>query len=589
MSRIDRRTNLALLTAGLLLAAVNVSCGRPVITAQPQDQTNILGTTAIFTVGAIGTPEPAYQWQKLDGSWTNLTDRTNTTLVLTNVQTSDEADYRAVVTNTAGATNSAAAHLYVIVPPSNLVLASDQVVIAGANPSFTAVVFTGTWLSYQWYRDGVALSGATNATLAFPNVQPTNAGAYNVLVTNLGGAVTSQLSQLSVAGGWVFTNAQGTQLPYRLFQPPRNDPATNYPLVLFWHGAGEVGTDNVGQMKDNGQFSFLTASNLAKFPCFYLAPQLPYQPSTCEQEYAFLDCATNLLSYLESQFAINPDRIYVTGLSMGGFLSWIMAARFPELLAAAVPMSGGWVCNSFQDLPFGWRVPVWNFHAANDGTIGVSYSDASVAALRVSGANVLYTRYQSGGHGIWPTAYKTPVLVDWVMAQRRGVTRTNEPLLTITSPTPEAVWRTGVTNLNLTGTAAALGQAVTLVSWTNLANSVKGTAVGSNAWTVTNIPVVAGQTNLIIVTAATTSWAPTYRGNTTFNDTLTVVSHPIQVTLVLQGTEAILNWTGDGPPYRVQRATDLVVGDWTDFLTNVTPPVSVPVTGQFGFYRVVGQ
>jgi len=139
-----------------------------------------------------------------------------------------------------------------------------------------------------------------------------------------------------VAAGWVFTNAQGTQLPYRLFLPPKYDPATNYPLVLFWHGAGEVGTDNVGQMKDNGQFSFLSSANLAKFPCFYLAPQIPYSLHTCEQYDTFLDCATNLLSFLETQFAIDPDRIYVTGLSMGGFLSWNMLARYPELLAAAV-------------------------------------------------------------------------------------------------------------------------------------------------------------------------------------------------------------------------------------------------------------
>lgn len=203
---------------------------------------------------------------------------------------------------------------------------------------------------------------------------------------------------------------------------------------------------------------------------------------------------------------------------------------------------------------------------------------------------MLYTRYQSGGHGIWPTAYRTPGLVDWVMAQRRGVTRTNEPLLAITHPTGESVHLTGATNLGLAGSAAALGQAVTLIAWTNLANNVNGTAVGSNAWTVANVPVVAGQTNLIIVTATTTSWSPAYRGNTTFNDTLTVTPSPmIQLTLTLQGTEALLNWTGVGPPYRIQRATDLVVGDWTDFLTNATPPVSVPVTGQVGFYRVAGQ
>lgn len=589
MTRIGRRTHLALRTAGLLLAAVNASFGQPVITSPPQDQTNVLGTIASFTIGAVGTPAPAYQWQKLEGNWTNLADRTNATLLLTNVQTSDEADYRAVVTNLAGTTNSAVAHLYVIEPPSFYFLSGDQSVNAGANPSFT-VLAAGTWLSHQWYQDGVALSGATNSILAFSNVQPTNAGAYTVRLTNLAGAVTSRVAQLSVAAGWVFTNAQGTQLPYRLFLPPKYNPATNYPLILFWHGAGEVGTDNVGQMKDNGQFAFLSASNLAKYPCFYLAPQIPYSLTYCVQYDTFLKCATDLLSDLEGQFAIDPDRVYVTGLSMGGFLSWRMVARHPELLAAAVPMSAGWACSSVQDAPpLSLRVPIWNFHATNDSTIPVSWSDNGVAGLRSAGANVLYTRYQSGGHGIWPTAYRTPVLVDWLMAQRRGVTPTNQPLLSITHPTREPGYRTDATHLDLAGTAGALGQVVSQVSWTNLANNSTGTAFGSNVWTAPTIPIVADQTNLIIVTATTTSWSPSYRGNTTFNDTLAVMPSPIRLTLAWQGTEALLNWTGGRPPYRIQRATDLVVGDWTDFLINVTPPASVPRTGQVGFYRVVGQ
>ena len=84
---------------------------------------------------------------------------------------------------------------------------------------------------------------------------------------------------------------------------------------------------------------------------------------------------------------------------------------------------------------------------------------------------------------------------------------------------------------------------------------------------MTGIPLVANKTNLIIVTATTTSWAPAYGGNTTFNDTLTVIQSPLRATLMLQGTNAVLNWTGGGPPYRVQRATDLAAGDWTDLLT----------------------
>src|SRR6266571_683595 len=174
------RANLTLLPVGLLLAAMNQSFGQPVITEQPVNQTNILGTTASFTVRATGTPEPVYQWQILSGDWTNLSDRTNATLILSNVLPSDQADYRAVITDDAGTTNSAVAHLYVVVPPNSVLVSADQAVIAGANRNLT-VQASGTWLTYQWRRDGVDVTGATNTLLAFPNVQPTNAGAYTVL------------------------------------------------------------------------------------------------------------------------------------------------------------------------------------------------------------------------------------------------------------------------------------------------------------------------------------------------------------------------------------------------------------------------
>ncbi len=92
-----------ILATGILAASVTAGFNQPIITQQPQDQTNIVGTTATFTVSATSPPDPAYQWQKFSGSWTNLTDRTNATLVLSNVQTRDAADYRAVVTNPDGA------------------------------------------------------------------------------------------------------------------------------------------------------------------------------------------------------------------------------------------------------------------------------------------------------------------------------------------------------------------------------------------------------------------------------------------------------------------------------------------------------
>jgi len=183
----------------------------------------------------------------------------------------------------------------------------------------------------------------------------------------------------------------------------------------------------------------------------------------------------------------------------------------------------------------------------------------------------------------------TPAIVDWTLTQRRDLPPATDPLLAITSPTREAIHATGATNLNLGGGAAAPGRDVTKVAWENTANGAKGTASGTNTWSATGVPLRGSRTNLIIITATTTSWAPAYGGNTTFNDALTVIQSPLSATLVLQGTDALLNWTGGGTPYCVQRATDLAVGDWIDFLPNATPPVTLPLTGQRGFYRLVGQ
>jgi hypothetical protein len=134
-----------------------------------------------------------------------------------------------------------------------------------------------------------------------------------------------------------------------------------------------------------------------------------------------------------------------------------------------------------------------------------------------------------------------------------------------------------------------LGQLINSVTWTNFANSAKGIALGTNTWGATDIPLVVNNTNLIIVVGTTTSWAPAYGGNTTFNDTLAVIQSPLRVTLSMQGTHAVLNWIGGGSPFRVQRATDLALGDWVDFLSDVVTPISLPTEGHAGFYRVVGQ
>jgi hypothetical protein len=187
------------------------------------------------------------------------------------------------------------------------------------------------------------------------------------------------------------------------------------------------------------------------------------------------------------------------------------------------------------------------------------------------------------------TGASNPVFVNWLLAQRRGVASTLEPLLSITAPTPQTILTTSAPNLSLSGSAAVLDREVIRVSWTNYASHATGVASGTNDWSVANIPLVAGSTNVVAVVGTTTRWAPFFGGNTTFNAALTVIHTPIRATLTLQGPDALLNWTGGEPPYRVQRSTDLTSGDWTDVLTDAVPPVTLTLERRTVFYRIVGQ
>jgi hypothetical protein len=168
----------------------------PSISSQPSDQTAVAGSNADFKVSAAGTPPLGYQW--FFGG-TIIAGATTTDLSLVKVQPAQAGGYSVVVTNVAGAITSAVAQLTVLVPPSITRQPGNQSAAAGGNVSFD-VVATGTSpLSYQWYFQGNSIAGATTSGLSLTNVQTGLAGAYNVVVTNVAGAITSAVAQLTVA------------------------------------------------------------------------------------------------------------------------------------------------------------------------------------------------------------------------------------------------------------------------------------------------------------------------------------------------------------------------------------------------------
>lgn len=309
----------------------------------------------------------------------------------------------------------------------------------------------------------------------------------------------------------------GTTLKFRYFVPPGYDASRAYPLILFLHGSGERGSDNEAQLNNdaNGAMRLLDDANLALQPVFMVAPQ-------CFTNGwwggAPLETAVAIVGQVAATYHIDPDRIYITGLSMGGMGTWSAVTAHPDRFAAAVPMSGN---GDTQPAAVVAEVPFWFFHAANDSTVAVDGSDALVAALRNAGENTIYTRYDTGGHAIWPVAYAHPLLFPWLVSQRRGGPITaSPPLLRIAQPTGTGTWSTAQATLDLAGSADNNGEPIDTVSWSLLAGG-SGNASGTVAWSASGIPLSVGSNRVRVLASAPSAYAP-YGGATTFNDSLRV-------------------------------------------------------------------
>lgn len=185
-------------TSDVAVVKVNGSVA-PSIVTQPAGQTVSEGGSVTFTVVADGNPSPAYQWRKGGDA---IAGATAASLVLTNVQASAAGDYSVVVSNVAGSVNSSVAKLTVnpkAVAPT-IVTQPANVTVTVGQAAVLSVVADGTPApTYQWRKDGVAVAGATSASLSITNAQTFNAGSYTVIVTNSAGSVTSASATLTVS------------------------------------------------------------------------------------------------------------------------------------------------------------------------------------------------------------------------------------------------------------------------------------------------------------------------------------------------------------------------------------------------------
>lgn len=291
--------------------------------------------------------------------------------------------------------------------------------------------------------------------------------------------LTAAFGQQSIVDQFEFRSQtrEGFTMPYRLFVPDDYDAAQSYPLVLALHGAGERGTDNIRQVTPHRMAtSWADPANQAVNPAFVVAPQVPpggrwtMDRPVSESSFNSEQLTTlAILDSLEQEFNIDPNRIYITGLSMGGHGTWDFISRLPNRFAAAIPMSGKTYAEQAESII---NLPIWAFHGESDTVVLASGSRGIVHEMENLGRNVIYPECRRappqsknfdcpgtipldslesaidahadliysarrlGGHGPWNVWYDHPLLAGWLFSKYR----LDSEAISIGSPEPGMSW-----------------------------------------------------------------------------------------------------------------------------------------------------
>lgn len=211
-------------------------------------------------------------------------------------------------------------------------------------------------------------------------------------------------------------------LDYLLFLPVGYDATPGkWPLMVFLHGAGECGPD-INKVKVHGPPK-LVEERPQDFPFIVVSPQSPeIHVSKEDQHYVYftnwaLRPVGGLITEIEEKYRVDSKRIYLTGLSMGGFGTWAWGTRQPERFAALLPICGGGfpheVKNSLQ------KLPVWAFHGDKDNVVDVAYGQEMVDVAVKSGGPSKLTVYPGVGHDSWTETYNNPEVYRWLLSHRK--------------------------------------------------------------------------------------------------------------------------------------------------------------------------
>lgn len=199
---------------------------------------------------------------------------------------------------------------------------------------------------------------------------------------------------------------------YLLYVPPEyaQDNAKKWPLLLFLHGAGERGND-VQRVKTHGPPKLIRQGK--DLPFIVVAPLCP------ADEWWSVDVLNALLDEVVETGRIDEDRVYCTGLSMGGYGTWELAFHYPDRFAAIIPICGGGESRRHR-IDRLKHLPVWCFHGSDDEIVLLDESQRIVDKLREAGGNVRFTVYEGVGHDSWTQTYDNPEIYEWLLSHRRG-------------------------------------------------------------------------------------------------------------------------------------------------------------------------
>jgi len=193
---------------------------------------------------------------------------------------------------------------------------------------------------------------------------------------------------------------------YLVILPDNYKPSDKLPLLFFLHGAGERG-ENLQQVKKHGPFKAIKEKGVQTI---IVAPQCP------KDEWWNPEVLAGLLDEIQKKYSVDETRVYVTGLSMGGYGAWALAAHDPDRFAAVAPICGGGDPADAKKLI---GIPVWAFHGDKDTSVALTKGQAMIDSLKEAGGDPKFTVYEGVGHDSWTKTYEDPAFYTWLFAQQR--------------------------------------------------------------------------------------------------------------------------------------------------------------------------